>query len=143
MAIARMELFHGQLTIGETGAEQTFGSQVTNVILTPSVDRDDDVYVLDGSTAPGARTESWTIEGTLLQDFGEITNTESLSEWTFTNRGKQMPFIFLPNNTSAKEITGELVVEATAIGGDVNTRVDADFSFPLVGEPVVGAIPAP
>lgn len=143
MPIARMKLFHGQLTIGEEGTLQTFGSQVTSITLTPSVDRGDDVFVLDGGTAPGDRTESWVMAGTLLQDFGETTNETALTEFCFTNRGKELPFVFVPNDTSAKQVTGNLVVEAVAIGGDVNTQVTSDFEFPLVGEPVLGAVPAP
>lgn len=136
--IQRMPLFHGQLTIGETGALQTFGRQVTNVELAPSVNVGDDIYVLDGGVAPGERTENFTMKGKMLQDFG--MTEESLTEWCFTNRGKQMPFILLPNDDSTKTITGDLVVEATSIGGDVNKTQEADFEFRLVGAPEITAV---
>lgn len=134
MAIKQMELWNGSLTIGAEGAPTSFSSQLTKVVLKPSVNTGDPRYVLSGETAPGERTETWALEGTLIQDFGTDAAT-ALTEFCFTNRGKPMPFDFVPNGSSTKGVRGTLTVEAVDIGGDVKTNNESDFGFTLVGEP--------
>lgn len=130
----------GKFVIGETADLTTFDSQVTSITLEPSVDKGDDTPVLSGEVAPGDRTESWQITGTLLSDFG---HEDSLVEFCFTNRGQQKPFKFTPSTTSGKEISGILTIEAVAIGGDVGETGEPDFEFALMGDPTLAAIPTP
>lgn len=127
----------GTLTIGEEAALEEFNSQVTSCKLTPSVDNGDPINVLSGEQVPGDRTESFTLDGTFLQDFGK---SDSRTEWLFTHRGEQQPFEFAPSTAAGKSITGELVVEAIDIGGDVKTKPTSDFSFIIVGEPAIGTV---
>lgn len=139
MAIKKTKTGPGKFVIGETADLTTFDSQVRSITLEPEVDKGDDVPVLSGEIAPGDRTESWTITGSLLSDFGA---EGSLVEYCFTNRGQVKPFRFTPNTASGKEISGELTIEAVAIGGDVGETPEPDFEFALVGEPTLAAIPA-
>jgi len=132
----------GTLTIGATTLLTDFSSQVTSCKLTPSVDNGDPINVLSGEQVPGDRTESFTLDGTFLQDFGKAgsgTNT-SKTEWLFTHRGQTMPFVFTPTTSRGRQITGNLVVEAVDIGGDVQTKPTSDFSFIVVGAPALADV---
>lgn len=128
----------GTLQIGATGSLTDFSSQATSVKLTPSVDNGDALNVLSGEQIPGDRTESWTLDGTFVQDYGSAAG--ATTKFLFDHRGETMDFTFTPVNASADdEITGKLVVEAIDIGGDVKTTPTSDFSFVIVGAPVLGA----
>lgn len=135
MAVNTITIGAGTLTIGEAGSLKDFSAQVTSCTLTPSVDVGDPVNVLSGEQAPGDRSESWALSGSILQDLGA---TDSLVEWLFEHRGEQHPFEFVPSTSKGKRVSGELTVEAVAIGGDVKTKPTSDFEFTLVGEPELG-----
>jgi len=134
MAVQTTTMGPGKLTIGASSSLTTFEGQVTSCRLVPSVDQGDAIYVLSGESVAGDRTESFTLEGTMLQDFGK---TGSRLEWLFTNRGQTHVFSFEPNTAAGKRWTGSLVVEAIESGGDVNTKPTSDFSFVLVGAPAI------
>jgi hypothetical protein len=136
MAVNTITVGAGKLTIGASTALQNFSSQVTACRLVPSVDQGDNIAVLSGESVAGDRTESFTLEGTILQDFG---TSAGLTEWLFTNRGTTHVFEFVPNTAKAKAVKGSLVVEAVEIGGDVSTKPTSDFSFVVVGSPTIAA----
>lgn len=138
MAVNTITVGAGSLTIGATTALVNFSGQVTACRLVPSVDQGDNIAVLSGESVAGDRTESWTLEGTVLQDFGTASGT---TEKLFTMRGQTHVFEFIPNTAKGKKITGSLVVEAIEIGGDVNTKPTSDFTFTIVGAPVIGTVP--
>lgn len=137
MAINKTKTGPGKFVIGESADLTAFDSQVLSITLEPDVDTGDAQVVLSGETAPGDRTESWNLTGTLLSDFG---SEDSLVEFCFTNRGQQKPFKFTPSTASGKEISGELTIEAVSIGGDVGETPEPDFEFALVGPPILAAI---
>lgn len=130
MAVQTVTVGPGTLDIGETGALTSLAPQVTSCKLVPSVDREDPIPVLSGETVSGDRTESWTLEGEFLQDFG--LGDLRLTEWTFTNRGKTFPFEYRPNNAGDKVIRGRITVEATDIGGDVKKKARAEFEWEVL-----------
>lgn len=140
MTINKTTTGPGKFIIGETADLTVFDSQVTSITLEPSVNKGDAKKVLSGETAPGDRTETWVIKGSMFSDFG---STDSLVEYCFTHRGQEQPFRFTPATASGKEITGRLTVEATAIGGDVGETPEPEFEFELVGDPILGTIPTP
>lgn len=140
MATNAIAVGPGTFTIGAELLLTNFAGQVTSLKVVPSVDYDDDINVLDGGTVTGDRKESWTVSGTLLQDFG---STDSKTEFLFEHRGEAMPFVFTPNSSMGKEIRGSLVVEAIEIGGDVKTKPTSDFEFKMVGAPVISAAAIP
>jgi hypothetical protein len=137
MAVNTITMGPGSLTIGAAAALVNFSGQVTACRLVPSVDQGDNIAVLSGESVAGDRTESFTLEGTLLQDFG---TTISTTEKLFSMRGQTHVFEFIPATAKGKKITGSLVVEAVEIGGDVNTKPTSDFTFVLVGAPVIAAV---
>lgn len=148
MAVNTNKVGPGTLTIGADSAMTTFTGQVTACTLVPSVDNGDALYTLSGESVAGDRTESWTLEGTLLQDLGATKTdadgttqvSDSKTEYLFENRGTTQSFVFTPSTASGKQIEGSLVVEATSIGGETNTKATSDFTFQLVGEPVITSI---
>ena len=135
MAVESITIGPGTLSIGATDKLTTFESQTTSCKLVPSVDKGDNIPVLSGEEVAGDRSESFTLEGTFLQDFG---STGSRTEWLFTHRGEQHPFVYVPNTAKGKKITGTLTVEAVEIGGDVKSKPTSDFEFSLIGPPVIG-----
>lgn len=137
MAVQTITMGPGKFTIGEAGDLTVFSSQVTSIVLKPSVDKGDPIDVLSGEQASGDRSEKFTLEGTLLQDFGA---TDSTTEYLFENRGTDMPFEYVPSTSRGKKITGILTVEAIDIGGDVKTKPTSDFAFDVIGTPVIGTV---
>lgn len=137
MAVKVLTVGPGVLTIGDSGSLTNFESQVTSCRLVPSVDNDDPINVLSGEQVAGDRTESFTLEGSILQDFGDV---ESTTEWLFTHRGETHPFKFIPATAKGKQVTGNLQVEAVEIGGDARSKPTSDFEFAVIGEPVIGTI---
>lgn len=137
MAVNTITVGPGKLTIGASSDLTTFEGQVTSCRLVPSVDQGDNIAVLSGESVAGDRTESWSLEGTLLQDFG---STGSRTEWLFNNRGETHVFEFEPSTAAGKKFTGSLVVEAIEVGGDVNTKPTSDFNFKVIGSPVITAV---
>lgn len=139
MAVRQTKLGPGKLTItgaGAPGLTHDLSGQVRKCALVPSVKSDDPLQVLSGETVAGDRTESWALEGSILDDFGTSGSTV---EWCFTNRGQTLGFEFVPASANSKKVTGQAVVEATSIGGDVGKTNELDFSF-VVLNPVIAAV---
>lgn len=116
----------GTLTFGETGTPVEWGSQVRSCTITPSVDKEDPTEVLSGEKLGGARTETYTLGGSILQSF----DLESLLLWAHLNAGQDVPFTFTPNSSQELGVKGIVTVERIPIGGDVDEkRPTSDFEF--------------
>lgn len=137
MAVNTITVGPGTLTLGEDGTLSTLSSQVTACRLVPTVDNEDPIDVLSGEQAPGDRSESWALAGTLLQDLGAADST---TEFLFEHRGEQLPFQFIPATAAGKELTGTVTVEAIEMGGDAKTKPTSDFEWQLVGFPAIGTV---
>ncbi len=137
MTVNTITVGPGTLTLGVEGTLATLSSQVTACRVVPTVDNEDPIDVLSGEQAPGDRSESWALTGTLLQDLGA---TDSTTEFLFEHRGEQMPFEYVPATAAGKTITGEVTVEAIDMGGDAKTKPTSDFEWQLVGFPAIAAI---
>lgn len=140
MPVRQTKLGPGKLTItgaGDPGLTHDLSSQVRKCRLVPSVKQDDPLTVLSGETVAGDRSESFALEGAILDDFGTAGSTV---EWCFTNRGQTLNFEFVPATANSKKVTGRAVVEATSIGGDVGKTNELDFSFTVL-DPIIGSMP--
>lgn len=135
MTVNTITVGPGTLTIGAGGDLTNFSSQVRKCEVTPNVQTGDPLPVLSGEEVPGDRTETWTLDVTLLQDFGAAG---SKVEWLFEHRGEQHPFVYAPATAADREITGTVVVEPAKIGGDVKAKATSDISMKLVGAPALG-----
>jgi len=137
MTVNTITVGPGKLTIGADAGLTNFSSQIRSGKLVPSVDKGDPIHVLSGEEVPGERTEKFQLTGNVQQDFGAI---DSRVEWLWEHRGETHDFEYVPSTAAGRTITGQLIVEAVDIGGDVKSKPTSDFAFDLVGEPVFDAI---
>lgn len=136
MPVKSSQLGPGSLTIGQPASSREWGGQLTKCALTPSTDFEDNIPVLDGGELSGDATTTWILGGTLLQDY----DLDSLEDFAFENRLKDLPFVFTPSNTGKREYSGVVTVVPITVGGDVKKRNTSDFEFRVLGEPTPGEI---
>ena len=115
----------GSLIIGEREAIENFSADVTNVTLTPDTSTDDALNFLDGSSEAGAQTTTWTLGGTIKENF----TADSLQVWCLNNAGKTKPFTFIPSTEGNLQLAGNVTIAPVGWGGDVKTKNDQEFSF--------------
>lgn len=139
MPVNAHRLGPGSLKLGETGTPTDFSAQATNARLSPSVDEEDSITVLSGEEIAGDDTTSWVLAGTLHQSYDKT----GLIHWCFENRGKTVPFDFVPSNADSEYgWRGNVKVVPLEVGGDVKTRNTSDFEMKVIGEPTTYDIPA-
>jgi hypothetical protein len=126
----------GSLALGDVGDVQQFEAQLTKALLSPNTTSEDDFYVLSGETVEGEDTTTWSLSGTVLQNF----DLDSLEDWCFEHKGTKVPFVFTPSSSHTRSYSGIVKVRPLAVGGDVKKRNSSDFEFPLVGDPTPGEV---
>jgi hypothetical protein len=130
----------GLLTIGDVAAATDISCQVTAARITWEKDADDDLDVLCGEVVPGEIRYTASLTGTLFQDY---SSAAAIGQYTWENKGQQVPFTFVPSNVWAQEATGILTVDPIDFGGDeVKAKMTSDFEWAIVGDPVLGAVTA-
>lgn len=140
MAVESHTLGPGQLTLGATGDERQFGAATRSASVIPSAEEGDTLPVLNGDEVKDEGTESWTLEGSVLQAY----DLDSLIAWCAENSGTEMPFKFQARSDKPLTVTGVCKVRAIAYGGEIKTRNTSDFKFSLIGPPTFGdAAPTP
>jgi len=110
-----------------------YGQQITNVVLTPSLDSTDGTPTLADPEPLPEQKETWALEGSAIQDFELATG---FVNYCFDNSGSSVPFTWTPATDLGVTFTGTVLVSAVPIGGDAGVQVTADFSFPVDGKPV-------
>lgn len=115
----------GSLKIGDTGTEKDFSADVTNTALEPSTDTEDPDNFLDGHSEGGSQTESWTLTGSVKEDF----SMDGLQVWCNQHSGDELPFTFIPNTSGSVQWKGKVTIASIQIGGDVKSKNANDFSF--------------
>lgn len=136
MPATAVKLGPGTISIGEVGSEVDFSCQVTAAHVDWTADAEDPVAVLCGESVPGARSYSSVFAGTLLQDLGV---TGGIVDFSWANKGAQVPFTFVPSTTAGVEVSGTLIVDPLSVGGDeAATNMTSDFEWAIVGDPTLG-----
>lgn len=130
--MATRTLGPGSLKIGDTGTEREFAADLSKAGLNVSTDSEDPTPMLDGSNMTGEDTDTWTLAGTLQQSY----DFDSLEKFCFDNRGKELPFVFTPNNDGGIDWSGVVKIRPVNIGGDVKKKNTSDFEFPVIGDPL-------
>lgn len=115
----------GSLKIGDTGSEHDFSADVTNTALKPSTDTEDPDNFLDGHSEGGSQAESWTLTGSVKEDF----SMEGIQVWCNQHSGDELPFTFIPNTSGTVQWKGKVTIASIQIGGDVKSKNANDFSF--------------
>ncbi|WP_349866846.1 hypothetical protein [Leifsonia sp. WHRI 6310E] len=129
----------GHMKIGETGTAREFASQLTKAALNTNTKSDDPVDVLSGGQVAGEDTYTHTLTGTLLQDY----DLDSLELYCFDNRGRELPFVFIPSTEGEVQWSGTVKIRPVSrVGGDVKKKNDTDFEFAIIGDPTHGELVA-
>jgi hypothetical protein len=128
VVFADSRLGPGTLTLG--GAE--YGQQITNVVLTPTIDSTDGTPTLADPEPLPEQKETWALEGSAIQDF-ELA--AGFVNYCFDNAGDEVAFEWTPMTADGTKWTGTCLVTAIPIGGDAGVQVTADFSFAVNGRP--------
>lgn len=136
--MAPTKLGPGRLSLGAVGSAQEFGAMIASAVLTPEADDDETIDVLSGDQYVDVSDETWTLEGSIYQDY----DADSLLLWCNANSGTTVPFVFRPVDGKVLEATGKVLVRSVAIGGDVKTRNTSDFAFKAT-EVVIGEVTVP
>jgi hypothetical protein len=124
----------GAFSIGEIGTPLDLTAQVRSLRVVPSVDTEDPLPTLSGESLSGARTYTWAISGTVIQDLTE----DGMFDYTWTNKGSEVPFTFTPSTAAGRTVTGTVIVDPLELGGDVGAKNTTDFEWTLVGDPILG-----
>jgi len=138
MAAESVRLGPGTFTFGETATPIDASCQLSSAVLSWEKDADDDIRTLCGDTVAGAVTYAASLSGTLLQD---IANEAGIVFYTWQNKGKAVPFEFVPNTEAGATVTGTIVIDPLDVGSDdeYGSVMESDFEWACVGEPVLTA----
>jgi len=140
MPVSSYKLGPGSLTIGDGAGAQSIEAQLANARIewSENVTQDDDLNLLDGGQLLGdsAATYRSTLAGKLVQDL----DLSGFLFWTWAEKGNEHPFVFVPNDVAAVQVTGTLVVAPVNLGGDVKTRPTSDFVFRCVSDLTPAAV---
>jgi hypothetical protein len=134
MTVVESRLKKGVLTLGPTDTpDLDFSCQVTNARIKSSYNDDDGEETLCGDMVAGDTTlKGRSLAGTAIQDFD---SADGWVNYCFAHDLEIVPFVYTPNATGSPTYTGNVrvrVPDETA-GGDVNTRLKADFEWQISG----------
>lgn len=125
----------GTLTIGAVGSAVDYAAQVRSATVKWSKNSEDSLPTLSGEELSGGTTYTATLDATLIQDLTE----DGLVEWTWTHKGDEVPFTYVPSAATGRAISGTVVVDPIDVGGDVKAKAPtSDISWACVGEPTIG-----
>jgi hypothetical protein len=139
MAIKSFKMGDGTFKLGPAGVQDA-SCQVTNlrVECDENVTSSDAVAVLCGEELP-AEDEvelTWKLSGNVVQDIAAA----DLVSYTWTNASDEVAFEFVPNTVAARKVTGIVRLVPLTLGGDVKKRPQADFTWQIIGTPVLAAV---
>jgi hypothetical protein len=136
MAPKVAKLGPGTLTLGDTATSMDVSCQLVNGVVAWDNDTGDDITVLCGDKVPGSRTYTSTFSGTFLEDIADETG---LVAYTWTNKGTQVPFEYVPTTDVGAKCTGTLIIDPLDFGStdDYGSPMQSDFEWDIVGDPVL------
>jgi hypothetical protein len=135
MPIKTYTMDQGLMSVGAAGTVMDMTAQVRNVTVEFSEDVGDDRPTLSGDVLAGKAKYPASVKGTVIQDLSD----GGLVEYTWTNRGKVLPFTITPSTTEGRAITGMLRVSPLDVGGDAGEEgPESDFEWSVIGDPVLG-----
>jgi hypothetical protein len=113
----------------DTGGSLDVSCQVTSctIVAAENVATDDDLDLLCGEMLLGDETVTftWTLNANLVQDLA----ASGVIAWSYTNKGLEKAFKFIPNTVSARMVTGTIKVVPITIGGDAKKRPTSDITW--------------
>lgn len=133
--IKSYKMNEGTLSLGSVETSIDATAQVTEGAVEWSEDVEDAVPTLSGEELEGDATYGATLTGTVIQDLED----GGLTDYTWANKGKIVPFEFSPSTATGRTITGMVRLSPLKVGGEVKTKPTADFTWACIGEPILGA----
>jgi hypothetical protein len=128
MTVQSYKLGPGTLKFG-AGLATDASCQVVSceVVAAENVTTGDDVDLLCGEQLLGDETVTftWTLNANLVQDIAAA----GVVAWSWTNKGTEQGFEFIPNTVSARKVTGTINVVPIRIGGDAKKKNTSDISW--------------
>jgi hypothetical protein len=134
MAVQAQTMGPGTFSIGSIGSALDLTAQVTALTVEFSEEVEDSIPTLSGETLEGAASYPATLTGTVAQDLTEA----GMFDYTWTNKGTIVPFTFTPSTAAGRTVTGQVRVAPINLGGTVKTRNTSDFTWSIIGDPVLG-----
>lgn len=136
MTIKSYSMEEGSLILGDVGTTLDITAQVRDAAVDFDENAEDDRPTLSGEKLRGKVTHPATLSGTVLQDLSD----DGVVEYTWTHRGQEVPFRFVPDVDSAKEVTGVCRIKPLKVGGEAGEDgPEAEFEWVCIGDPVLGA----
>ena len=121
----------GTLVFGSVGTQLDMSCQITEIKFSAEAETEDPENVLCGDVVAGARSYSWTMSGSTFQDI----EADGVIDWTWKNKGVEVPFKFVPDATASVTVTGRVMVDPIEYGGTVKTKNKSEFEWSMVGDP--------
>lgn len=140
MPIKSRKLGPGTLTLGSGALAVEAQLSACKITWSENVESGDAIKVLSMEVLEADESATYTaaLEGTFLQDYGEVA---SVVDWSWTNKGTEQDFTFVPNDAAARQYDGTLVPVPLQVGGDeVDTTSTSDFTWRIKGDPVPSAV---
>lgn len=140
MPVKSYKLGPGTLTLGAAPLDVSAQVRSLTVKVAEKVTRTDPIPVLSGEELAAEEdvTYEFTLAGTVIQD----VSVGGLTDWSWTNKGTDQPFVFVPSTTEGRQATGTTVPVPLDFGGDVDRtkRPEAALSWRCPTEPVLGVV---
>lgn len=117
---------------------QDASGQVTNCRIEwdESVQSTDAIPVLSGEEL--ATDDDVTYGAKLLGNVVQDIDAAGLVAFTWTHRGQEVDFVFVPADSEGRQVTGVVRIIPLTLGGDVKKRNQADFTWVIIGDPSLG-----
>lgn len=138
MAIERYVLGPGTLSLGSGPLQVAAQVRACRVTASENVTETDAIPVLSGEeiAATSDQTYTFALTGTFIQDLAAA----GVVDWSWTNKGTEQAFTFVPATAEARQVQGTLIPVPLDIGGDVirpgsGDPPQADFTWRIVGDP--------
>lgn len=129
----------GTFTIG--AADLAVQAQVTSLEVSwaESVTTGEDLQFLDGTSLAGEESATYraSIAGNVVQGLG----SGGFVAYCWAHKGEEVEFTFAPSTAEDMQVTGICRVVPITIGGAAKSRPRSDFTFAVIGDPVLAAIP--
>jgi hypothetical protein len=123
----------GTFSIGEVGTPLDLTAQVSALTVEFSEEVEDSIPTLSGESLGGAADYPATLTGTLIQDLTEA----GMFDYTWANKGSEVPFSFVPSTAAGREVTGIVRVAPLNLGGTVKQKNTTEFTWAIIGDPVL------
>ena len=135
MPIKSNKMGPGTLTIGEVGTLVDFTAQVASCTIKWSKEQEDAVPTLSGESLSGDKSWSASLAANVILDLTD----GGLVDFTWEQKGDEVPFTFVPSTAAGRSISGVVSVDPIDVGGEAKKTMRSDIEWSCVGEPTLGA----